>query len=148
MLPVWRCCAGRVRKWIESLGWYRSYLCAGTRSTEGTLDLLKSLDVTPQEVEALRYRGGGWLGRFKVLYSNRTNEKSFSYMVSWGRLTRYRLVRCYLWPDGLGRVVDISCGDAWEEFDGGGDIGRSIVVVRTRKGQEILRRGSWRSTSS
>lgn len=124
----------------RKLGLVLTFFCAGTPSTQGTLDLLKSLDITPQEVEALRYRGEGWPGKFKVLYRNRTKEKSLSYMDSWGRLTRYRPLRCHLCPDGLGRVADISCGDAWEEFDGGGDIGRSIVVVRTRRGQEILRR--------
>ncbi len=122
------------------LGLVLTFFCAGTPSTQGTLDLLKSLDVAPNEIDALRYRGEGWPGRFKVLSNDGTSEKSYSYSDSWGKLTSYRPPRCHLCPDGLGRVGDISCGDAWEKFDSGGDIGRSIVVVRTRRGQEILHR--------
>lgn len=124
----------------RNLGLVLTFFCAGTPSTQGTLDLLKSLDLAPEEIDALRYRGEGWPGRFKALYSNRTTEKSLSYMESWGRLTGYRPLRCHLCPDGLGRVADISCGDAWEEFGNDGNPGRSIVVVRTRRGQEILHR--------
>ncbi len=122
------------------VGLVLTFFCAGTPSTQGTLDLVRSLDIAPNEINALRYRGEGWPGRFKVLYDNRAKEKSFSYMESWGKLTSYRPQRCHLCPDGLGRVADISCGDAWEKFDTGEDPGRSIAVVRTRRGQEILHR--------
>src|SRR5207245_2175315 len=109
----------------RKLGLVLTFFCAGTPSTQGTLDLLKSLEVAPNEIDTVRYRGEGWPGRFKVLYSNRTKEKSFSYGESWGRLASYRPLRCHLCPDGLGQVADISCGDAWEEFDNRGDPGRS-----------------------
>lgn len=69
---------------------------------------------------------------------NGTIEKSFSYRESWGRLAGYWPLRCHLCPDGLGHVADISCGDAWERLDDGRDAGRSILVARTRRGQEIL----------
>jgi coenzyme F420 hydrogenase subunit beta len=36
-------------------------------------------------------------------------------------------------------VADIACGDAWESYEGK-DMGRSIVLVRTRRGQKILRK--------
>ncbi len=38
--------------------------CAGTPSTNGTLDLLKKYGVDPDDVEEVRYRGRGWPGPF------------------------------------------------------------------------------------
>ena len=124
----------------RKLGLVLAFFCAGTPSTRGTLDLLESLEVTCDRVDALRYRGEGWPGDFKVLLENRTQERSLAYMKSWGRLTRYVAFRCRLCPDGLGRLSDITCGDAWESFRNDGDAGRSIVLVRTPRGREILRR--------
>jgi coenzyme F420 hydrogenase subunit beta len=122
------------------LGLVLSFFCAGTPSTRGTIDLLKSLDVVPQTATNVRYRGEGWPGKFKVQFGSPTEEKSLSYMESWGRVSSYRPLRCHLCPDGVGSTADISCGDAWQEFENDGNRGLSIVVARTRRGQEILHR--------
>ena len=124
----------------RNLGLVLTFFCAGTPSTKGTLDLMKSLNVNPEKVASVRYRGDGWPGRFRIISSNGDGEKSFSYMESWRRLSHDRPFRCHLCPDGLGRVADIACGDAWERFGDGQDIGRSVAVVRTRRGREILHR--------
>jgi len=123
----------------QKLGLVLTFFCAGTPSTRGTLDLLKSLEVAPEETKALRYRGEGWPGRFKVLSGNPGKEKSLSYAEAWGQLISYRPWRCHLCPD-VGSVADISCWDAWHEADDDRDVGRSIVLVRTPRGQEILHR--------
>lgn len=124
----------------RNLGVVLTFFCAGTPSEKGTLDLMKSLGVTPENVACVRYRGDGWPGRFRVTATNSGGEKTLSYEESWSHLAYARPLRCHLCPDGLGRVADISCGDAWERFGDGQDIGRSVVVVRTQKGQEILHR--------
>lgn len=124
----------------RKLGLVLTFFCAGTPSTKGTLDLVKSLGVPPEGIDAVRYRGEGWPGAFKILYDKRSREQSISYPESWGALTHYRPLRCNLCPDGLGRVADVSCGDAWERSDDNGNPGLSIVVVRTPRGQEIVRR--------
>lgn len=124
----------------RNLGLVLTFFCAGTPSTKGTLDLMRSLNVSPDKVASVRYRGDGWPGQFRVVSANGDGEKSMSYMESWSRLSHDRAFRCQLCPDGLGRVADITCGDAWERFGNGQDIGRSVAVVRTRKGQEILHR--------
>jgi coenzyme F420 hydrogenase subunit beta len=124
----------------SNLGLVLTFFCAGTPSTRGTLDLLRSLKVNPVEVEALRYRGDGWPGRFKAQVNGKEWENSLSYNDSWGPLSHYRSMRCHVCPDGLGRVADLACGDAWERFEGGADPGRSIVLVRTERGREILHR--------
>lgn len=124
----------------SKLGLVMTFFCAGTPSSSGTLELLKSLDVCPEDLTSLRYRGEGWPGRFTALSKRSPEVRSYSYSESWGQLTRYRPFRCHLCPDGLGRLADIACGDAWDKFNDGVDPGRSIVIVRTRRGQEILRR--------
>jgi len=125
----------------EKIGLVLTFFCAGTPSTQGTLELAQLLNVKPDTIDAVRYRGEGWPGRFKIAYDDGSKEKSLSYGESWGRLTKHRPLRCNLCPDGLGRVADISCGDAWNKFtDETGDHGRSLVIVRTQRGREILHR--------
>jgi coenzyme F420 hydrogenase subunit beta len=122
----------------RNLGLVLTFFCAGTPSSKGTLDLLKSLDIEPADVSTLRYRGEGWPGKFKVISGPESNENSLTYEESWGALTSYRPLRCNLCPDGLGRVADIACGDAWNHRDATDGKGRSILVVRTPRGREIL----------
>jgi coenzyme F420 hydrogenase subunit beta len=122
----------------RKLGLVLTFFCAGTPSTQGTLDLLKLLDVSPADVDGLHYRGEGWPGRFRAAKKDGGVPSSLSYKESWSRLTSYRPMRCNLCPDGLGRVADIACGDAWEQFEQNGDHGRSIVLVRTERGRRIL----------
>lgn len=124
----------------EKLGLVLTFFCAGTPNTKGTLDLVSSMKIQRSEVDTVRYRGQGWPGKFKVQYDGRSKEQSLSYQESWAKLTGYRPLRCNLCPDGLGRFGDLSCGDAWERHTGDGDQGRSIVLVRTERGREILHR--------
>jgi coenzyme F420 hydrogenase subunit beta len=124
----------------NQLGLVLTFFCAGTPSTKGTLDLLQSIDVNAQEVSSLNYRGEGWPGNFRVKLSSESGQRSMTYDESWSKLTSYRPLRCNLCPDGLGRLADISCGDAWHAYDQNGNPGRSLVLVRTARGKEILER--------
>jgi coenzyme F420 hydrogenase subunit beta len=121
------------------IGLVLTFFCAGVPSTRGTLDLLAGMEVRPEELTGLRYRGEGWPGGFKA--AGKEGRIGFiPYLEAWGKLTRYRPLRCHLCPDGLGRIADISCGDAWHRFSGSeADPGRSIVLVRTPLGREVLR---------
>jgi coenzyme F420 hydrogenase subunit beta len=122
----------------RKIGLVLTFFCAGTPSTRGTLDLLDHLDVDRGAVAALHYRGDGWPGRFRVFTTDGREPKTLSYRDSWGKLTAYRPLRCNLCPDGLGRVADIACGDAWEQHGTEDDPGRSIVLVRTERGRAFL----------
>lgn len=124
----------------RNLGLLLTFFCAGTPSTRGTLDLIRSTGLEPEDALAVRYRGEGWPGRFRVTAKDGREQPSYSYDESWGQLTRYRPMRCHLCPDGLGRIADISCGDAWHHTANGSDPGRSLVLVRTERGREILRK--------
>ena len=113
--------------------------CAGTPSTQGTLELFKRLKVKPEDVEKIRYRGKGWPGKTTVLLKGQEDPRyRLSYMESWGFLQKYRPYRCYLCPDGTSEFADISCGDPWYRELKEDGIGYSLVLVRTEKGRRIV----------
>jgi coenzyme F420 hydrogenase subunit beta len=122
----------------RKVGLVLTFFCAGTPSGSGTLNLLDRLEIDRDHVKELHYRGEGWPGDFRVTTNDQQDRKTLSYKESWGALTSYRPLRCHLCPDGLGRVADIACGDAWEQYANNGDPGRSLVLVRTERGREIL----------
>ena len=123
----------------QRLGAVLTFFCAGTPSTRGTLDLLNLMQIQREAVQQLRYRGEGWPGGFTVTSGERARRDFMHYQQAWPALTPYVPLRCRLCPDGLGRLADISCGDAWEQYDeAGSNPGMSIVLVRTQRGREIL----------
>jgi coenzyme F420 hydrogenase subunit beta len=115
-----------------------TFFCAGTPSTRGTLDLMRGVELSPDPVKHVHYRGEGWPGDFRVIAESGAEKARLSYQESWARLTAYRPLRCNLCPDGLGRVADIACGDAWDQYKKDGDPGRSLVLVRTERGRQLL----------
>jgi len=119
-----------------------SFFCAGIPSLLATYDMSKALGVNKERVKALRYRGYGWPGRATITTKD-NQEFSMSYDDSWGKILGPRLqTRCKLCPDGIGEMADIACGDAWYLQGGRPDFeerpGRSVILVRTKKGQQIL----------
>ncbi len=113
--------------------------CAGTPSTQGTIDLLKQAGISKEQVGEIRYRGNGWPGRWEVqLIGNDSARPSLSYMEAWGFLQKYRPYRCHLCPDGTSEFADISCGDPWYRDLDKGDPGYSLVLVRTEVGKKIV----------
>ncbi len=118
-----------------------SIFCAGTPSTNGTRELLRTLDVQPEHVKAFRFRGRGWPGHVAIQKrGERGLTDMISYKDSWHMLQRFRPLRCHLCPDGTGEFADIACGDPWYHEVTGEDPGRSLVIARTKTGQEYLRR--------
>jgi coenzyme F420 hydrogenase subunit beta len=113
--------------------------CAGTPSTQGTLDLLHSLGIDPNRVEALRYRGKGWPGKFSVkLKGDERPREILTYMDAWGFVQKYRPYRCHLCPDATSEFADIACGDPWYRRIEAGEQGHSLVLVRTELGRKML----------
>ena len=112
--------------------------CAGTPSTQATLDLLTRLGVDPGGVAAIRYRGKGWPGNFTVTMNNGRPPVSIPYMDAWSFLQAYRPHRCYLCPDATAELADISCGDPWYREVKEDPQGFSLVLVRTERGREIV----------
>jgi coenzyme F420 hydrogenase subunit beta len=115
--------------------------CAGTPSTQGTIDLLSKHGIDPDEVEELRYRGRGWPGTFAVRLKGQAQWRDLAtYAQAWGFLQAYRPYRCHLCPDGTSEFADVSCGDPWYREVQQGEDGLSLVLVRTEQGREIVRR--------
>lgn len=118
-----------------------SFFCAGSPATRGTLELLRDQGVDPHHVAGLRYRGLGWPGSFG--YWRRDDERFvalLSYAASWGFLQRFRPFAVNLTPDGSGEDADVSCGDPWYRPVAPGEPGSSLILVRTPRGREIVRR--------
>lgn len=133
--------ASRLRPGLSArLGLTVAFFCAGTPTTAGTLEAIRSLDVAPEEVTSVRYRGNGWPGRFTV-ESEAGADRSLSYADSWGEiLQRHRQWRCLICPDHTGEFADISVGDPWYRPIVEGEHGSSLVLVRTERGRAVLRR--------
>lgn len=114
--------------------------CAGTPSTQGTIDLLHQHGIDPAQVLELRYRGRGWPGSFAVRLKGHDEWKELAtYAEAWGFLQRYRPYRCYLCPDGTSEFADVSCGDPWYRTISDNEPGMSLAVIRTQRGREIVR---------
>jgi coenzyme F420 hydrogenase subunit beta len=123
----------------KNIGLTIGIFCAGTPATQGTLDLLQSLNIDPNRVEELRYRGKGWPGKFSVkLKGEERLREVLTYGDAWGFVQKYRPYRCYLCPDGTSEFADISCGDPWYRQVRAGEQGHSLVLVRTKRGQDIV----------
>jgi coenzyme F420 hydrogenase subunit beta len=128
------------QKLSNKVGLAISIFCAGTPATDGTYKLFESLAVKPQQVEELRYRGCGWPGMASVKLKDGNGEMyKMSYEESWGEiLSHYGQLRCRLCLDSTGEFADIGCGDPWYRQIEEHDPGRSLVLVRTETGREIL----------
>jgi coenzyme F420 hydrogenase subunit beta len=120
-----------------------SFFCAGVPSQAAAESILASLDVTPDEVAAFRYRGMGWPGRATATLRD-GSERSLSYMESWGGiLSKHVQHRCKICADGTGVAADIVCADAWEADAEGYPVfdeapGVSLIVARTATGQALM----------
>jgi coenzyme F420 hydrogenase subunit beta len=105
------------------------------------MDLLDKLDVPFENLSEIRYRGNGWPGAFAVKSSDGIEKTRMSYMESWSFLQAYRPFRCQLCPDGLGELADVSCCDAWHQYNKDAmNPGLSLVMVRTKRGKEIIQK--------
>lgn len=137
--------AAHDQKIAENIGLTISIFCAGTPSHEGTRALLTAL--APKErasLSALKYRGSGWPGDMEATWQDETGTvqtKSTSYADGWGNiLQKYRQWRCHTCADHTGETADISVGDPWQTPPDGVAHGKSLIVVRTERGREFMRR--------
>lgn len=126
----------------EKLGLTIACFCAGTPSTDGTLQMLKRMGVNdPAAVKSLRYRGLGWPGKANVEYVDgpATRKADLTYAEAWGDLLqKHRQWRCYICPDHTGEFADIAVGDPWYREIRLGEEGTSLVLARTQKGKDTI----------
>ena len=127
----------------EKVGVTIAFFCAGTPTTNATLELLRRMGVDdPSQVVDLRYRGNGWPGDATVTLrtSSGIETRSLSYEESWGEiLTNHKQWRCHVCADHTGEFADIAVGDPWYRSVGPDECGSSLVLVRTERGRRVLR---------
>lgn len=122
----------------QNLGLVIGIFCAGTPSTQGTLEMLKQMGVEPSKVTDLKYRGQGWPGLAQAEDST-GSQVSLTYEESWGDvLQKHRQWRCYVCADHTGEFADVAVGDPWYRELDGTDPGQSLIVARTKRGKEIV----------
>jgi coenzyme F420 hydrogenase subunit beta len=115
------------------------FFCAGTPSTQATLDLLKRHGIDPNGISEFKYRGEGWPGMTSARLKGSGEQcLKLTYGESWGFVQKYRPFRCYLCPDLTAEFADISVGDPWYREIGEDEPGRSLIIVRTQMGREIF----------
>ena len=129
----------------EKIPFVISFFCAGVPSLKGTDEILARLGVRDDEVAGFRYRGDGWPGATTVTTRDGRTAQ-MSYAEAWGGiLSRHLQFRCKICPDGSGGFADMVCADAWYGDDKGYPAfaeseGRSLVITRTRKGEDLILR--------
>ncbi|MET8416193.1 Coenzyme F420 hydrogenase/dehydrogenase, beta subunit C-terminal domain [Streptomyces sp. NPDC005134] len=122
-----------------------SFFCAGTPSWGATRELIEELGGDESSAASVRYRGEGWPGKFVVTQANGTRLET-TYEHSWGRhLNKQLCTRCKLCRDGVGTKADIVAADAWDSDERGYPLfedqeGRSLVLVRSTRGVEVIER--------
>lgn len=132
--------ARKVRPALDAnLGLTIAVFCAGTPSTEGTLEMLRAMGVHDlDDLSDLRYRGNGWPGLATATTAD-GQRQTLTYEQSWGDiLQKHRQWRCYVCADHTGEFADVAVGDPWYHEVDGSDPGRSLIVARTAKGRRIV----------
>jgi coenzyme F420 hydrogenase subunit beta len=140
-----RALARHDRRIAEKIPVMLSFFCAGVPSLHGTQAILDRLKVDAGALASFRYRGDGWPGRCTATLSDNASA-SMSYADSWGGiLSKHVQFRCKICPDGSGGFADVVFGDAWHCDERGYPAfeereGRSLVLTRTRHGEDLVRR--------
>jgi coenzyme F420 hydrogenase subunit beta len=124
----------------ERLGLTVAVFCAGTPSTKGTLEMIAAMGIDdPATVSGVRYRGNGWPGMARVDVAGDPTARELTYDESWGRiLQKHRQWRCQVCADHTGEMADVSVGDPWYREIPPGEPGRSLVLVRTERGRDLV----------
>lgn len=126
----------------ENLGLTIAFFCAGTPSTQGTIEMLKRMGIDdPAVLVSLRYRGNGWPGKATAVVRTDTGEETrqLTYEQAWGEvLSRYQQWRCKLCADHTGEFADIAVGDPWYRIVKEDGAGASLILARTRRGRDVI----------
>lgn len=120
------------------VGLKMSFFCAETPATAGTLALLRRYGVGAGSPKWLRYRGHGWPGHFAAGTETNPLAMQLGYQESWAFLQAYRPWSVQMWPDCIGELADITCGDPWYRAPDGVNPGSSLIVTRTARGKKIV----------
>lgn len=132
-----------IPEWEKRIKYKISLVCAGIPSFNATEYLVnRGKQGKDIQLYSLKYRGDGWPGKFKAVYSDNT-EFQLHYNESWGEVLGRNLnFRCKICPDGVGQYADIVVGDYWNTKDGYPDFserdGKCFIISRNTVGDSLL----------
>jgi coenzyme F420 hydrogenase subunit beta len=118
-------------------------LCSHVVSFAGSHFLLEKIGVRKEQVTDLSYRGKGWPGSMSVQVKNGSSI-SMPLIGGWNAYWPifssffFTPMRCMMCPDQASELADISLGDAWLPELKDEKRGESIIVTRTKIGEDIL----------
>jgi coenzyme F420 hydrogenase subunit beta len=119
-------------------------LCSHSVSFRGTEFLVKKLKIGKENVVDLRYRGDGWPGSMTI----RTKDGRCLRIPLFGSWHSYWFLfssffftplRCIMCPDQAAELADISLGDAWLPQMKNEKHGESIIITRTKEGEDTIK---------
>jgi coenzyme F420 hydrogenase subunit beta len=116
-----------------------NFYCGGVSEFGKTMDYVRKVGMSEQDVAHLRYRGDGCPGPM-VIRSRAGEVFSFSYNEMWEDENRWQLqFRCKICPDSLGDLADVTVADVWPggkpDTEG---LGFNGFIARTMRGQRLL----------
>jgi len=114
----------------------------------GTEFYLQKKGIRKENVERIDYRGEGWPGKISVALKNGTTErfrrsardKTILDFVHSTSAFHFHFVpaRCLVCCDETNELADISFGDPWLPELKSEEMGQSLIVTRSKVGEEIL----------
>jgi coenzyme F420 hydrogenase subunit beta len=124
------------KKIVLSIGIF----CSHVDSFQATRYLLKQMRLKAQNVKELKYRSGGWPGKMQVKLTN-SEIHEFDYH-EYVKITHahnfFTPSRCFRCCDLTAELADVSCGDAWLPEYKSDNVGKSMIIVRTKQGQDLV----------
>lgn len=114
--------------------------CSHTCNFKGTEFILEKINVKKDNLTKLDYRGTGWPGGMTLVLKNGGERfipyhKYYSILGSWF----FTPSRCALCTDVTNELADISFGDAWLPEFKRNRKGISVIITRSKFGEEILK---------
>lgn len=136
----------------ERLPYIVGLFCGGALETYVVPELLETKGIKREDISDFQFRGGEWPGRMRAImrddsirdlhYSN-YKDGAYNYFIG-----LYLPNRCQTCIDGSGLFSDVSISDAWtRDAEGKYKFAyHSRILVRNRKGREMVRRAIDRGT--
>ena len=112
--------------------------CKHTPSRKALYTLFDDHGITIDKDIRLKYRGMGWPGFFTVFDRDKEILK-IPYLDCWvNYFANIRNIRCIVCDNPFSSHADISVGDPWGKEFRGDKIGKSMVLIRSDKGEKVF----------
>lgn len=114
--------------------------CNHTPSLLATEYILHKVRVSKEEVKKLDYRGEGWPGEMKISLRKREIKIPLDHYWGSGFGSFFQPERCAVCADMVAELSDISFGDAWIGEYSKDTMGTSLIISRSKQGEELVKK--------